>query len=227
MPIGLFAATAGAAYLLGSIPSGFLMARARGIDIRKVGSGNIGATNAFRVLGKPAGTLVLVADGLKGYAACTWMLLLIYSLFSVNPGAEEQFWLRITAGVCAILGHNFTCWLRFKGGKGIATTAGVLAALVPWSLVVALTVWVLLTAATRYVSVGSLGAAAVLAPASWFSTHSITLTVVTGLMGALAIYKHRGNIQRLRAGTENRLGAPKPAPVPAPGATNAQEEISR
>ena len=219
MPTGIYVICALLAYLLGSIPTGFLVARLRGIDIRHSGSGNIGATNAFRVLGKPAGIFVLVADGLKGFAACTWLLFAIWRVAGLKPTENEAFALPIVTGVAVILGHNYTCWLKFKGGKGIATTAGVLAALVPWALVVSLSLWIVVTLATRYVSVGSLVAAVALAPAAWFSTRSVPLTVVTGLMGALAIYKHKANIQRLRAGTENRLGQKKAPPVP--------EEVSR
>jgi glycerol-3-phosphate acyltransferase PlsY len=115
----------------------------------------------------------------------------------------------IVAGLFAVLGHNYTCWLHFKGGKGIATSAGVLTALVPWALLIILAVWIVLFALTRYVSVGSLASAAVLPFATWFTTQSILLTVVTSAMSALAIYKHKGNIQRLLAGTESRINFKK------------------
>src|SRR2546425_11355139 len=114
-----------AAYVLGSIPTGYLVARAKGIDIRAVGSGNIGATNVFRILGRPAGIFVLVFDGLKGFAASAWWTKLIIWLFAL--AAAEEVYLRLVAGVAVGLGHNYTCWLRFKGGKGIATSAGVVA----------------------------------------------------------------------------------------------------
>src|SRR5438874_5597749 len=119
---GGYLATAIAAYLLGSIPTGFLVAKARGIDIRSVGSGNIGATNVFRALGKPAGIFVLVMDGLKGYAACEWLADLLFNSLTDGRADKESF--QIIGGVFAILGHNYTCWLGFKGGKGIATSAG-------------------------------------------------------------------------------------------------------
>src|SRR5204862_8118098 len=122
------------AYLLGSIPAGYLVARAKGIDIRTVGSGNIGATNVFRILGKPAGIFVLVFDGLKGFAACAWFVDSIGKIFARTPG--EEVYLRLIAGLAVVLGHNYTCWLRFKGGKGIATSAGVLAGIVPWVLLI-------------------------------------------------------------------------------------------
>ena len=195
------------AYMLGSIPTGYLVARAKGVDIRTVGSGNIGATNVFRILGKPAGIFVLVFDGLKGFAGCAWLVDAVIQAFQASP--EETGYLRLIAGLVVILGHNYTCWLNFKGGKGIATSAGVLAALVPWALLIILSLWIILFALTRYVSVGSLAASFTLPFATWFTTKSGTLTMVTGAMGVLAIYKHKANIQRLLNGTENRIGASK------------------
>ncbi len=196
-----------AAYMLGSIPTGYLVARAKAIDIRTVGSGNIGATNVFRILGKPAGIFVLVFDGLKGFAGCSWLVDGLIRAFQANP--EEREYLRLVAGLFVILGHNYTCWLHFKGGKGIATSAGVLAALVPWALLIILSLWIILFALTRYVSVGSLAASFTLPFATWFTTKSWTLTLVTAAMGVLAIYKHKANIRRLLNGTENRIGASK------------------
>lgn len=206
-----YALIAVAAYLLGSIPTGFLVARAKGIDIRKAGSGNIGATNALRVLGKPAGILVLLVDALKGWVAVSVVAMLIVEQFSPPAvlGGDRVF-AKIVASLFAVLGHNYPCWLGFKGGKGIATSAGVLTALVPWALVIILSVWIVLIAVTRYVSIGSLAASATLPFATWVTTRDWTLTVVTGAMGALAIYKHKGNIQRLLNGTEPRFGQKKP-----------------
>ena len=210
MPALAYILIALAAYLLGSIPTGYLVARAEGIDIRTVGSGNIGATNVFRALGNVAGSFVLVADGLKGYVACTWMVDLTLCLVGLSPAGTEPF--RIVAGVCAVLGHSFTCWLRFKGGKGIATTAGVYLALAPWALLAALGVFILALLATRIVSVASMSAAVALPVAVWVLTpHNYFLGIVTTALGALAIYKHKSNIQRLIAGTENRLGQKKEA----------------
>ena len=169
MPFWSYILTALAAYLLGSIPTGFLVAKAKGVDIRAVGSGNIGATNAMRVLGK------------------------------------IRFYL--VAGIFVVLGHNYPCWLKFKGGKGIATTAGVYLALAPWALLAALIVFVLAFLLTRYVSIGSISAAIALVSAVWIlPPHYVLLGIVTTALGALAVYKHKSNIQRLMAGTENRLG---------------------
>jgi glycerol-3-phosphate acyltransferase PlsY len=186
------------------------MGKARGIDIRTVGSGNIGATNVFRALGTPAGIFVLLADALKGWLAVAVLANLCCNWAAPSASATAREWFGIVAGFCAILGHNYTCWLYFKGGKGIATSAGVLVALVPYALLISLALWLLLLAATRYVSVASICAAAALPPATWLTCGSITLIILTAAMAALAIYKHRSNIRRLLAGTENRIGRKKP-----------------
>ncbi len=207
MQITAYILVALAAYLLGSIPTGYLVARAKGVDIRTVGSGNIGATNVFRILGKPAGIFVLLVDALKGWVAVRMMSVWIVQTLSPNDSVGGTYLLAaILAALFAVLGHNYTCWLRFKGGKGIATSAGVLVALVPWALLIILAVWILLFLATRYVSVGSIAAGVVLPFATWFTTgHDVVLTTVTGAMSLLAIYKHKGNIQRLLNGTESRI----------------------
>jgi len=205
VPILSYILTALGAYLLGSIPTGFLVAKAKGIDIRSVGSGNIGATNAMRVLGKPAGIFVLLMDAAKGFAA-VWLASL---MLKDNSIADLQT-LRVVAGIGAVLGHNYTCWLKFKGGKGIATTAGVYLALAPWALLVALVVFILAILLTKYVSVGSIAGAIALPVTVWVMTpQNYFLGIVTTALGALAIYKHKSNIQRLIAGTENRLGQQK------------------
>jgi glycerol-3-phosphate acyltransferase PlsY len=160
----------------------------------------------FRILGKPAGIFVLLMDALKGWVAVRIVAFrLVDTLLPPDSldGSREVG--AIIAALFAVLGHNYTCWLHFKGGKGIATSAGVLTALVPWALLIILGVWIVLFALTRYVSLGSIFAAAVLPFATWFTTKSILLTVVTSAMAALAIYKHKGNIQRLLAGTESRI----------------------
>jgi acyl phosphate:glycerol-3-phosphate acyltransferase len=193
-----------AAYFLGSIPTGYLVARAKGIDIRTVGSGNIGATNAMRVLGKPAGIAVLLVDALKGYAAVAWLSPFLMNLFN-GPAAEAET-LRVVAGIAAVLGHNYTCWLKFKGGKGIATSAGVYFALAPLAVSIALGAWIIVFLLGRFVSVASITAAVALPMAVWFTKDSLFLGVVTTALGLLAIYKHKSNIQRLIRGTESRIG---------------------
>jgi glycerol-3-phosphate acyltransferase PlsY len=220
VPILCYILTALAAYLLGSIPFGFLAAKAKGIDIRAVGSGNIGATNAMRVLGKPAGIAVLLLDVAKGYVACAFLPPIIYNwliphysgLFRYFQDTPVEFQMRfyVVAGIFAVLGHNYTCWLKFKGGKGIATTAGVYLALAPWAVLVALVVFIVAILLTKYVSVGSISAAVALPVTVWVMTpHNLFLGIVTTALGALAIYKHKSNIQRLLAGTENRFGQKK------------------
>jgi acyl phosphate:glycerol-3-phosphate acyltransferase len=202
-----YVVTAIVAYLLGSIPTGYLVAKSRGIDIRTVGSGNIGATNVFRILGKPAGIFVLLVDALKGFVSCYFVGPLVYgALVGPLDNAATAEFLKITGGFVAILGHNYTCWLRFKGGKGIATSAGVVLGLLPLALAFSLGTWIVLILATRYVSVASMGAALILPFAAWFAGSSQRMIIVAAIIGALAIYKHRSNIQRLRAGTENRVG---------------------
>ena len=197
------------AYLLGSVPTGFLVAHAKGVDIRAVGSGNIGATNVLRTLGKPAGIFVLFVDALKGWVAVVLMTRLVLQAFGLGADGARLEVCQIIAALCAILGHNYTCWLNFKGGKGIATSAGVLLALVPWALIVIFVVWIVVFTVTRYVSLGSLAASAALPFASWATHESLTKVIVTGAMAALAIYKHKGNIQRLLSGTEPRFGQKK------------------
>lgn len=208
MQIGLFTFLIFGAYLLGSFPTGFVVARALGIDLRTVGSGNIGATNAFRILGKGPGATVLLVDALKGYLACLGMPYLARRLGWVDPSASTTFleWMSISAGVAAVLGHNYTCWLKFKGGKGIATSAGVLLALVPLAFLGVLLVFLVVFGLSRYVSLGSLSAAALLPVITWLTGGSSTLIGMTSSLSALAIYKHRANISRLMNGTENRIG---------------------
>jgi acyl phosphate:glycerol-3-phosphate acyltransferase len=207
------------AYLLGSIPTGYLVGRAKGIDVRKVGSGNIGATNAFRTLGKPAGILVLVVDGMKGWLAVSVVPGLAYKLVGspTTPwDTPTREYLQIISGVLAILGHNYTCWLKFKGGKGIATTAGAVAALLPLTFVISAFIWILVCLLTRYVSVASILAALTLPVATWMihqftrlDGYSYRMVAVAAVLALLAVYKHKGNIERLMNGTENKIGGKK------------------
>ncbi len=198
--------TAVVAYFVGSIPTGYLLAKAKGIDIRKSGSGNIGATNVFRILGKPAGIAVLLVDALKGFAPTYFIR---YFLPGAEPNAVEYH--SMTAGLFAILGHNYTCWLRFKGGKGIATSAGVVVALAPVALVITVATWIIIFLVSKYVSLASIIAAAILPVAIWATGGSRRILILGFALGALAIYKHKTNIQRLIAGTENRFGMKKEA----------------
>lgn len=193
--------TALVAYFIGSLPTGYLWGRARGIDIRTTGSGNIGATNVFRTLGKAAGISVLLIDAIKGFVPTKFLL------FGATPETREYH--SMVAGLFAILGHNYTCWLRFKGGKGIATSAGVLIALVPSGLLITLGAWLAVFGVSRYVSLASVVAALVLPFAVWAVGRSPALITLCTALSLLAIYKHRANIQRLLAGTEHRFGSKK------------------
>jgi acyl phosphate:glycerol-3-phosphate acyltransferase len=168
-----------------------------------VGSGNIGTTSVMRTLGKGPGIAVLLIDALKGFLP-VWIAPRLF------PGVDGIA-LKITCCVFVIAGHNWTCWLKFKGGKGIATSAGALLAVLRVPLLCALAAWLIVFALSRYVSLASIFAAVVMPIATWFITRDQTLTVFTAILGALAIYKHKSNIQRLLNGTENRVGARKTA----------------
>jgi glycerol-3-phosphate acyltransferase PlsY len=207
--------TAIVSYFLGSIPSGYLAGKMRGVDIRQAGSGNIGATNVFRILGKKAGTGVLLADALKGWLAVALVAQFVALAFgppNFAPGAApSRHALELTAGIAAILGHNYTCWLGFKGGKGIATTGGVLIAWLPAPFLVVLGVWIVVFAISRYVSLASIITALALPFATWRLDGRTSMIVITSLLAAMAIYKHRSNLMRLLNGTENRFGRKKEA----------------
>jgi glycerol-3-phosphate acyltransferase PlsY len=191
-------------YLVGSVPTGYLLGRSRGLDIRQHGSGNIGATNVWRVMGRNWGLLAFASDFLKGFLPLYLLRTLSFSF--PDGGSWSIALLLVICGLAAIIGHNYTPWLGFKGGKGIATSAGVLAALIPWVLAVALLLWIIATLITRIVSIGSLLAAVVLPPATaWFYPGEWVYFGLATLAGGLAVWRHRSNIQRLLAGTEPRI----------------------
>ncbi len=199
-------------FALGGIPSGLLVGRARGVDLRTAGSKNIGATNAFRVLGAPWGALVFVLDALKGFAAT----LIPRALEGLVPGAAtvDPRILALTAGVAAILGHVFMPWLGFKGGRGVATSLGVFLGILPVPSLLALALWILLVAISRRVSVGSVGAAVAYPILVALFTRSdpqrLGVIVVSALVALLIIVRHTANIRRLLNGTEPPiLGVPK------------------
>ncbi|MDD2676156.1 MAG: glycerol-3-phosphate 1-O-acyltransferase PlsY [Methylacidiphilaceae bacterium] len=199
--LGWMAALLLASFFLGSIPFGYWIGCCRGIDLRTEGSGNIGATNAWRVLGARWGCWIFLLDFVKG-ALPTGVGLHLSTTQSV-PIADA---LGSLAGLASILGHNFTPWLRGRGGKGIATTAGVLLVLVPWAFLVLVGIWGSLFLLCRIVSMASLGAALVfpvatglLYPGRW------VLLAFSLLASLLAILRHRSNIRRLIQGTEARF----------------------
>lgn len=216
------------AFLLGSIPFGLIIATVKGVNIREHGSGNIGATNVLRVIGKKYGVTCLLLDALKGFIPVVIAISLIrfegmknpMTLAALLPYAREFPMLtaqmfQVITGLCAVLGHNYSPWVGFKGGKGIATSAGVLIAMMPAAIVILIVVWLLVFLISRYVSLASIVAAAVLPLVtlwgSWFhgkiqnGTWNKPLFFFTLIIGILAIWKHRSNIERLRAGTENRF----------------------
>ena len=209
MDTALYISVIAVGYLLGSIPTGYLTGKARGVDIRTAGSGNIGATNTFRVLGKTAGIFVLIVDALKGYVSARFVPLLAASLFPETRQTTHAEHLAMAAGAAAVLGHNFTCWLRFKGGKGIATSCGVVLALVPTAAAIVLVTWSVVCWLSGYVSVASIVAAVVLPFATWLTGGSSVMVTVMACLGLLAIIKHRANISRLLAGTETKIGTVK------------------
>ena len=196
-------------YFLGSVPTGYLVAKAHGVDIFKVGSGNPGATNVKRVLGSKAGNTVFAFDALKGALAAGWPVWLCYftrpnGYFCGNDiGGAYLFGL---AGVLAgVLGHSFSVFTHFKGGKGVATAAGGLVVLIPVSCLSGAVVWVLIFYSTRYVSLGSIMAAVVVPTVSWLLGNPLPLNIVTTALGLFVIFRHRENIRRLLNGTENRF----------------------
>jgi glycerol-3-phosphate acyltransferase PlsY len=150
---------------------------------------------------------VLLVDASKGWLAAALVPKLAHGM--INPTGEDTEYLQIIGGVTVILGHNYTCWLKFKGGKGIATSAGVLIALIPWAFAVGLVAWMVVFFLTRYVSLASIAAAVSLPFATWASGSSYSMLVVATILSVLAIYKHKPNIERLLNGTENKLGRKK------------------
>lgn len=203
------------AYLLGSIPFGYLIVRARaGADIRETGSGGTGATNVSRRAGKTAGILTLVLDASKGVAAILLARLVAGSLWFSSSAvhASTNDWLIALAAILVIIGHMFPLWLGFRGGKGVATGVGVFLVLVPVAVAGAAAVFLLIVIATRYVSLGSIVAAATIPLFVWLqhgwisSVNSLWPTMTAALLGAaLIIFAHRGNIQRLLRGTESKF----------------------
>lgn len=190
-------------YLLGACPNGLLIARVRGVDIRQVGSGNIGATNVFRSVGKGAGMSVFLLDALKGFIPAFCLPLLVGAATGEPVARETGIWF----GVAAIAGHNWPVYLRFKGGKGVATSAGVLIGVAPAAVGIGLVAWLGLFLTTRYVSVGSIGAAVAVAITGWvrYRDAGLVLPIVLTLLAALVVWRHRTNLQRLADGTENRF----------------------
>jgi glycerol-3-phosphate acyltransferase PlsY len=189
------------AYLVGSIPFSYLVARAFGVsDVRRVGSGNVGATNVMRSAGKTAGLIALFLDALKGAAAA-------FTVLRLEPPPSP---LPALAAVAVVVGHMYPVWLRFQGGKGVATAAGAFLVLAPMAALAGLLAFAVGLAVSRYVSVGSLLGAVTLAGATFLLGSPPPLPWAALGAAVLVVWRHRGNILRLVQGTEGRLGASRP-----------------
>ena len=185
-----------AAYLIGSIPTGLLLGKAYGIDVRKEGSGNIGATNLYRTVGRKVGIITLIGDCLKG------LLPVVVIKASMTP-PELAAWV----GLAAFCGHVFSLFLKFKGGKGVATALGVFLALAPVAVAIAIALFALLMFLWRYVSLGSISAAAAMPLAVYLLGGDRTIIIVTLAISLIVILRHHENISRLFSGTESRFKA--------------------
>ncbi len=186
-----------AAYLLGSIPTGLIFAKAKGIDLRATGSGNIGATNVARTLGKKIGIIVLILDALKGAIP-------VAALFSLNYHEQEAYLLTAT-GIAAISGHCFPVWLRFKGGKGVATSLGVFLVTAPIATAIAVGIFIAIVVATKIVSAGSGTASITLPVAMHFLGHSWPAISMAIAVTFIVLVKHRANFARIVRGEENKI----------------------
>jgi len=188
-------------YLLGALPFGYLVARAKGVNIFEVGSKSPGATNVKRVLGSGPGNLVFALDALKGLVATVIPLALQLG----GPSGSLGYDLGGVAGVVgAVLGHSFSCFTGFRGGKGVATAAGGLFVLMPLPCLAAAAAWVITFWLSKYVSLASMVAALIIAVSPWFLGFSIVIQVMASVLGVLVIARHHANIKRLMAGTEHR-----------------------
>ena len=183
------------AYLVGSIPFAFLLSRRRGVDLRQVGSGNVGASNVLRTSGVSTAVLAMMLDGLKGALA-----VLVAQRVTSGPATP------MAAGLAAVIGHIYPVWLRFHGGKGVATAAGVFGVLTPLALAIASAVFLFAVWMTRFISVGSMAAALALAIGAAVSDAPAVVIVGAVVAAAIIIHRHRANLARLVAGTERRVG---------------------
>ncbi len=189
----------GLSYLCGSIPTGVLLSARRGVDPRDIGSGNIGATNVARTVGAPLGVLTLIGDALKG---------MLPVVIATRLGFDAP--VVASAGLAAFAGHLFPCFLRFRGGKGVATALGVLLGLAPTAMAIIVPLFVMIVVGTRYVSLASLMMAIVTAPLVFALDYPRSTIATATIMGLLIVIRHRDNIQRIRFGTESRVGTKRP-----------------
>jgi glycerol-3-phosphate acyltransferase PlsY len=204
--VTLIAVVAG--YLLGALPFGYLVAKAKGVDIFSVGSRNPGATNVRRVLGHGPGNLVLFLDAAKGALAAGWPLF--------HAGAVAGEGAAIIGLVAAIVGHSFSCFTGFRGGKSVATAAGGFAVVFPLGAAIAFGVFGVTLAVSRYVSLSSMLAAVTLVISAVALGRSMVVVIVTAAIASFVILRHRANISRLLAGTESKVGSKPPAAPSSP-----------
>jgi glycerol-3-phosphate acyltransferase PlsY len=211
--LGPIVAAAAIGYLLGALPFGYLVARAHGVNIFEHGSGSPGATNVRRVLGARASNLVFALDALKGALAGGWPLYFVWQAYRGSARAEGialaigvAQMLGIVGLVFAMLGHSFSCFTRFKGGKGVATGAGGFLVLLPVPTVISAAVWLGAFILSRYVSIASICSALALPAAAWALGQPPWLSLIASAVCAFVIWRHRANIGRLLNGTENRAG---------------------
>lgn len=183
-------------YLAGSVPFAFLLARRAGVDVRVVGSRNVGAANVLRTTGTGRAVAVMALDVAKGAAAV--------GLAHLASGGAA---LAALSGAAAVVGHIYPVWLRFHGGKGVAVAAGAFVVLTPVATAVASAVFLLMVWTTRYVSLGSIAATLALPPAAWLVGAPMAVVTAAWGVAALIVFRHRSNLRRLRAGTERRIGA--------------------
>jgi acyl phosphate:glycerol-3-phosphate acyltransferase len=184
------------AYLLGAFPTSYVAGRSRGIDLRQHGSGNLGATNAFRILGWQAAVPIFMLDVAKGY---------VPAFFFARWDGSDTALLALAYGAAAIVGHVFSIFVRFRGGKGVATAAGVFLAFAPLAVLIGLGLWLVLVAATGYVSVASIAAAASLPLLLLLTGAALEVLALATVIAVFVIYAHRSNIGRLVRGEEHRF----------------------
>jgi glycerol-3-phosphate acyltransferase PlsY len=193
-----------AAYLLGTLLGSLILGRWRGVDIRSMGSGNAGATNALRTQGKAFAFAVLLLDIVKGVVAVTWLPRLIVPGVGIDPGITRE-WLTLACGFAVIIGHVYPVWFGFRGGKGVATVVGVVGALQPWLLLPLLASWLLVVVVTGYVGLASmLAGLALIVAVGWHDPGDLPLLYFCIAVTAFVIFTHRVNIARMAAGTESR-----------------------
>lgn len=223
-------------YILGSVPSAIWVGKIfKGVDVREHGSGNAGTTNTFRVLGVPFGVTVFVMDFMKGFVPSFWFSVLAFELVSspfagplAPPAWDVESFLKIFCGLMAVVGHMFPIFARFRGGKGAATACGMLFGIEPVSISISFTVFGIVLLASKYVSLASIISTALYPITLLFMRYVLGIYVDGSIIifGAIVafgiIYKHKSNIERLRAGTESKVGKKKKEPEETPKATGAE-----